>query len=134
SQRRVDRGRVDRRRRLPIHGPPILYLNDRSKYPRNEGVEASMGEQDRELERDRRRLDELIEEQEALFLSRRPRATELQRRAEASLAGGVTSSWQGSRPQPIWISHGQGSRVWDVDGNELIDLHNGYGVMAVGHA
>jgi glutamate-1-semialdehyde 2,1-aminomutase len=80
------------------------------------------------------RLDQLIAEQEALFLSRRPRAAELQRRAEASLAGGVTSSWQVSRPHPVWIERGQGSHVWDVDGHELVDLHNGYGVMAVGHA
>jgi glutamate-1-semialdehyde 2,1-aminomutase len=80
------------------------------------------------------RLDQLIGEQEAIFLAGRPRASELIRRAERSLAGGATSSWQIARPQPVWISHGRGSRVWDVDGNELIDLHNGYGVMAVGHA
>src|SRR5215510_1628675 len=28
----------------------------------------------------------------------------------------------------------RGSRVWDVDGNEYSDYHNGFGVMAVGHA
>jgi glutamate-1-semialdehyde 2,1-aminomutase len=83
---------------------------------------------------DGERLDQLIAEQEQAFLARQPRSAELMRRAVGSLAGGVTSSWQISRPQPIWISHGLGSRVWDVDGNELIDLHNGYGVMAVGHA
>jgi len=55
-------------------------------------------------------------------------------RARRSLAGGVTSSWQIARPQPVWISHGAGSRVWDVDGNQYVDLHGGYGVMAVGHA
>src|SRR4029453_9581506 len=37
-------------------------------------------------------------------------------------------------PQAVWISHGQGSRVWDADGTEYVDLHGGYGVMAVGHA
>ncbi len=83
---------------------------------------------------DLQRLDELIEEQEAVFLAARPRAAELIERAERTLAGGATSSWQIARPQPVWISHGRGSHVWDVDGNELIDLHNGYGVMAVGHA
>src|SRR5262249_27231751 len=83
---------------------------------------------------DLQRLDELIDEQEAIFLSARPRASELIQRAERTLAGGATSSWQIARPQPVWISHGVGSHVWDVDGNELIDLHNGYGVMAVGHA
>ena len=29
---------------------------------------------------------------------------------------------------------GEGARVWDVDGNEYIDFHNGFGVMCVGHA
>src|SRR5712691_2858738 len=86
------------------------------------------------LESDVERLEELIAEQEAIFLARQPRAVGIIERAGRSLAGGVTSSWQISRPQPIWISHGLGSKVWDVDGNELVDLHNGYGVMAVGHA
>jgi glutamate-1-semialdehyde 2,1-aminomutase len=32
------------------------------------------------------------------------------------------------------MDHGKGSRVWDVDGNEYVDFHNGFGVMVVGHA
>src|SRR5918999_661453 len=80
------------------------------------------------------RLDELIAAQEKQFLDRQPRSRALLERAAGSLAGGVTSSWQISRPQAVWISHGQGSRVWDADGNEYVDLHGGYGVMAVGHA
>jgi glutamate-1-semialdehyde 2,1-aminomutase len=80
------------------------------------------------------RLEELIAEQERLFLDRQPRSRALLERARRSLAGGVTSSWQIARPQTVWISHGSGSRVWDVDGKEYVDLHGGYGVMAVGHA
>ncbi|MFL6189728.1 MAG: aspartate aminotransferase family protein [Actinomycetes bacterium] len=80
------------------------------------------------------RLDELIAAQERWFLERQPRSRELLERAGRSLAGGVTSSWQISRPQAVWISHGLGSRVWDADGTEYVDLHGGYGVMAVGHA
>ena len=80
------------------------------------------------------RLDELIAAQEGRFLERQPRSRALLERAGRSLAGGVTSSWQISRPQAVWISHGRGSRVWDADGNEYVDLHGGYGVMAVGHA
>jgi glutamate-1-semialdehyde 2,1-aminomutase len=80
------------------------------------------------------RLDELIAEQEAAFLRGQRCSTELTERARRSLAGGVTSTWQISRPQPIWIDRGEGSHVWDVDGNEYVDLHGGYGVMAVGHA
>jgi glutamate-1-semialdehyde 2,1-aminomutase len=54
--------------------------------------------------------------------------------ARRSLAGGATSSWQIARPQAVWLSHGAGSKVYDVDGNCYVDLHGGYGVMAVGHA
>src|SRR5438477_7502427 len=86
------------------------------------------------LESDVERLEELIAEQEAIFLARQPRAVGIIERAGRSLAGGVTSSWQISRPQPIWISHGAGSRIFDADGIEYVDLHGGYGVMAVGHA
>jgi len=80
------------------------------------------------------RLDELIAEQERIFLDRQPRSAELLHRARRTLAGGVTSSWQIARPQAVWLSHGAGSKVYDVDGTEYVDLHGGYGVMAVGHA
>lgn len=66
-------------------------------------------------------------------MKRQPRSAELRRRAGAALAGGVTSNWQISRPQAVWLSHGRGSRVWDVDGNEYVDMHGGYGVALVGH-
>jgi glutamate-1-semialdehyde 2,1-aminomutase len=56
------------------------------------------------------------------------------RRAERVLAGGVTSSFQARRPWPIYLSHGEGQRVWDVDGNEFFDLHNGFSSMLQGHA
>src|SRR4030095_11854498 len=80
------------------------------------------------------RLDELIATQEQRFLDRQPHSRALLERGAGELAGGVTSSWQISRPQAVWISHGQGSRVWDADGNEYVDLHGGYGGMGVGHA
>jgi glutamate-1-semialdehyde 2,1-aminomutase len=58
----------------------------------------------------------------------------LPRGAQQHLAGGVTSSWQITAPQPVWLSHGQGSKVYDVDGNEYVDLHGGYGAALAGHA
>jgi glutamate-1-semialdehyde 2,1-aminomutase len=78
-------------------------------------------------------LDSLIEEQERAFVERQPRSAALRERARRSLAGGVTSNWQISRPQSIWLSHGRGSRVWDADGHEYVDMHGGYGVGLVGH-
>ncbi|HXV70132.1 MAG TPA: aspartate aminotransferase family protein [Acidimicrobiia bacterium] len=79
-------------------------------------------------------LDELIQEEEATFVARSPKAAEYAARANRVLPGGVTSSWQISRPRPIWIETGTGSRVRDVDGNEYIDYHGGYGAMLAGHA
>jgi glutamate-1-semialdehyde 2,1-aminomutase len=79
-------------------------------------------------------LAEIIAEQERIFIDRQPESARLARCAPEVLAGGVTSSWQISRPQPVWLSHGTGSKVWDVDGNEYVDMHGGYGAALAGHA
>jgi glutamate-1-semialdehyde 2,1-aminomutase len=55
-------------------------------------------------------------------------------RAVAVDAAGRPELLPGGRPRPTYLSHGHGSRVWDVDGNEYVDFHNGFGVMCVGHA
>ena len=80
------------------------------------------------------RLDQIIAEQEEIFVRRQPRSARLAGQAAEYLAGGVTSSWQITAPQPVWLSHGRGSRVWDVDGNQYVDLHGGYGAALAGHA
>ena len=83
---------------------------------------------------DEQRLAEMVAEQEQIFLDRQPKSREMLERGKRSLAGGVTSSWQIARPQAVFISHGQGSKMWDVDGTEYVDMHGGYGVSAAGHA
>jgi glutamate-1-semialdehyde 2,1-aminomutase len=79
-------------------------------------------------------LAEVISEQERIFIRRQPESARLASQAREVLAGGVTSSWQISRPQPVWLSHGSGSKLYDVDGNEYVDMHGGYGVSLAGHA
>ncbi len=79
-------------------------------------------------------LDALVAEEERVFLTRQPRSGELYERARRVLAGGVTSNWQITRPQPVFIDHGSGSRIVDVDGNEYVDFHGGYGAGLAGHA
>jgi glutamate-1-semialdehyde 2,1-aminomutase len=80
------------------------------------------------------RLASVIEAEEATFNERHKHSREMTERARRSLAGGVASSWQDTEPHPIYLAEGHGSRVVDVDGNEYVDFHNGYGAMAVGHA
>ena len=81
-----------------------------------------------------KRLDVVVAEQEQIFLDRQPRSWQLSQRAVRALAGGVTSSWQITRPQTVWISHGVGSKIYDVDGTEYVDMHGGYGAGLAGHA
>ena len=79
-------------------------------------------------------VDELIRAEEDRFMARMPRTVDLWERAQRVMPGGVSSSWASSRPVPVWVSHGDGGHVWDVDGNDYVDLHAGYGVNVVGHA
>ena len=78
-------------------------------------------------------ITQLVEEQEKIFVDRQPRSAELTARALGSLAGGATSSWMIARPQTVWLTHGRGSKIYDADGNEYVDLHGGYGVGLIGH-
>ena len=80
------------------------------------------------------RVAELIQAEEQKFRSARPRSHELWTEARQVMPRGVPSSFQDAAPQPIFVEKGKGSRVWDVDGNEYVDFHNGFGVMVVGHA
>src|SRR5438445_4938774 len=77
---------------------------------------------------------DLIAREEHEFRSKRTHSHELWRQALEYIPRGVPSSFQDTPPQPVFIDRGQGSRVWDVDGNEYVDFHNGFGVMVVGHA
>jgi glutamate-1-semialdehyde 2,1-aminomutase len=80
------------------------------------------------------RVARLTAREEEVFRSRRTRSRELWKEALEYIPRGVPSSFQDTPPQPVFIDHGQGSKVWDVDGNEYVDFHNGFGVMVVGHA
>jgi glutamate-1-semialdehyde 2,1-aminomutase len=79
-------------------------------------------------------LDALIAHETEIFLKRQPRSRDTIERARTRLAGGATSNWQIADPQAVWMSHGQGSKIYDVDGTEYSDFHGGYGVSIVGHA
>jgi glutamate-1-semialdehyde 2,1-aminomutase len=86
------------------------------------------------VEIDRKRIAALTEAQEELFRNRTGTSAETYRRALAVMPNGVPSSFQVNEPWPVYLERGEGSRVWDVDGNEYVDFHNGFGVMCIGHA
>src|SRR5579884_2313612 len=61
----------------------------------------------------------------------------LQKRAEALIPGGVDSPVRAFRAvggDPPFIVRGEGSRMWDADGNEYIDYVGSWGPLILGHA
>ena len=80
------------------------------------------------------RIDTLIEQEEAKLEPKHRASIAYREVAERTIAGGVASSWQAAPPHAIYIDHGLGNRLWDIDGNEYLDFHLGYGAMVAGHA
>jgi glutamate-1-semialdehyde 2,1-aminomutase len=59
---------------------------------------------------------------------------QLLERARASIAGGDNSTMRVLPYHlPLVATRGEGSRVWDVDGHEYIDLNMAYGPLIFGH-
>jgi glutamate-1-semialdehyde 2,1-aminomutase len=58
-------------------------------------------------------------------------------RSQQSLVEGVNSPSRGASvfsPGPLFLERGQGSRVWDADGNEYVDFMMSFGALIQGHA
>jgi glutamate-1-semialdehyde 2,1-aminomutase len=58
-------------------------------------------------------------------------------RSQQSLVEGVNSPSRGAAVYsdgPVFLERGQGSRVWDADGNEYIDFMMSFGALIQGHA
>jgi glutamate-1-semialdehyde 2,1-aminomutase len=63
-----------------------------------------------------------------------PLSEQILERGRQSIAGGDSSTMRVLPYHlPLVAARGQGSRVWDVDGNEYIDLNMAYGPLVLGH-
>ena len=80
------------------------------------------------------RAKRIRETEMARLLERTQGSARLFERASRILPFGVVSSFQKMQPYPLYLTRGQGSHVWDQDGREYLDFHNGFGAMVVGHA
>jgi glutamate-1-semialdehyde 2,1-aminomutase len=87
-----------------------------------------------DVERLKARAAEIAEREGKILLDRTPGSEALHERAVKSMPNGVASNFQAGDPYPTYLKRGQGSKVWDVDGNEYLDFHGGFGVNVVGHA
>ena len=64
---------------------------------------------------------------------RRERQPALYERACRTLPGGTNSNFRAWGEDTVYVDRGKGGRVWDLDGNEYIDLRMGYGPVILGH-
>ena len=83
---------------------------------------------------DRTRIAELTAREEEKLNANTQASGRMFEHARKHLSGGVASSYQLRDPWPIYMEKGVGPKVWDVDGNEYYDFHNGFGSMVQGHA
>src|SRR5687767_4709925 len=67
------------------------------------------------------------------YRARTPRAAELNRKAKEVLPGGIVHDSRRMLPYGIYGDRAQGSRKWDVDGNEYVDYYGGHGSLILGH-
>jgi glutamate-1-semialdehyde 2,1-aminomutase len=61
------------------------------------------------------------------------KSRELFQRARRSTPGGVESNIRYFQPYPFFVDYGDGGYLFDVDGNEILDLMMGYGALFLGH-
>jgi glutamate-1-semialdehyde 2,1-aminomutase len=64
---------------------------------------------------------------------RRARQRATYRRALATLPGGADSNFRAWGEETVYVDRGKGGLVWDLDGNEYVDLRMGYGPVILGH-
>jgi glutamate-1-semialdehyde 2,1-aminomutase len=75
----------------------------------------------------------VLEREIELYQSRTPRSKAIWEKARKVMPMGTASNSRMYEPYPIYIDHAEGSKVWDVDGNEYIDHNLSFGAIVVGH-
>jgi len=68
------------------------------------------------------------------YISKTKNSRQMYEEARHYLAGGVPGGARYRKPHPLYLKEARGSRLWDIDGNEYIDLHFGAGPAILGHS
>src|SRR5210317_1310875 len=70
-----------------------------------------------------------------VYMRKLSRSNEHFKKAVRKLPLGVASNFRyWGDEQTIYVDHGKGGRMWDIDGNEYIDYRLGYGPIILGYA
>ncbi len=67
------------------------------------------------------------------YLDSLENSTALYNRACKVEPAGVQGAGRYYSPRPIYMRRAKGGKIWDVDGNEYIDMHSAYGAVLLGH-
>lgn len=68
-------------------------------------------------------------------VSNHEKSAALLKRSQKVLAGGVSSEFRRyNYPHALYYTHGKGSRIYDVDGNEYLDFTLSQGPLILGHS
>jgi glutamate-1-semialdehyde 2,1-aminomutase len=72
--------------------------------------------------------------EEQRYRERTPRSRELLEKARGLIPTGHAGGMWYQLPYPVLLERGEGTQVWDVDGNEYVDMRIGDWVMMHGHS
>jgi glutamate-1-semialdehyde 2,1-aminomutase len=75
-----------------------------------------------------------LAEAEELYQARNPRSLAQHREACAAMPGGNTRSAIHVDPFPLTMVHGEGARLWDIDGHEYTDFLSEFTAGIYGHS
>ena len=67
------------------------------------------------------------------YIEKTPKSQALYERAQQLFPSGVTHDSRLHSPYPLSVDRAEGSRKWDIDGNEYVDFFGGHGALIMGH-
>jgi glutamate-1-semialdehyde 2,1-aminomutase len=79
------------------------------------------------------KADALLASELEVYQKRTSKSLEMCRKTNEHVPGGVASDYQIMDPYPFYVKNSAGSSVIDVDDNDLLDFHGGFGVTLFGY-
>ena len=80
-----------------------------------------------------RKSGKIREQVEGLFIEKHQKSQDFFERGQKVFTGGMPRNLQFHKPFPIVIHRGEGSRLYDLDGNEYTDYLNNFASLILGH-
>ena len=76
----------------------------------------------------------LSQQIETAYREKFPSSAKMYERGLSLFPNGVTHDGRFLKPFPVYVERAEGSKKYDIDGNEFIDYWVGHGAMLLGHS